>query len=509
MTTRTAPSPRPAPPTSRGPGQRAGDILSRPLTDYFMILTCVMFLTFFGLVMVAAATIARAGAQGSVWSLALKQAALVGLGLVVMWIGLKLRPGFIRRMSLPFLLIAVALLLATLVKGIGGQEVGSQSWLTFGPFRLQASEVAKIAIAVWGASYLAKKQPDEHSAAQRYLRFAFASLLVFVLIIAQKDVGMAVVFITMVVFVLLLAGIGWRWIIGLGGMVVAVVAAYTISGGFRSDRLTVYVQALSGNFSETRSTAFQSYQGYLSLAEGGVTGVGIGQSRAKWFYLPEAQNDFIFAIIGEETGLVGAGVVAVVYTLLLIFGLRCALRQNDRYKALLAGALTLGVVSQAYINMAYVVGLLPVTGLQLPLISSGGSSTVITLGAMGLLANCARHEPEAIAAMQSGGRPALDRVLLLPEPWAAPPVGRARRSRGERTAEPLAGAPRRSGDTTSSPRQKVSSLGPTPRQRRQATKNRSAADTPRRVRETTTSRAHPGGAAAGGSGHRGRGRRSS
>ena len=238
----------------------------------------------------------------------------------------------------------------------------------------------------------------------------------FTLILAERDLGMAMTFLLVVVALLFFAGINMRYIAGLGVFVAAGFTIVFLAGGLRGKRFDTFISAFFGNFADTKSSAFQSYQGFLSLADGSLTGVGLGQSRAKWFYLPEAKNDFIFAIIGEEMGLMGGTLVICLFSWLAYIGFRIAARSAHQFLALTAATLTAGVVAQAFINMGYVVGLLPVTGINLPMISAGGTSAVITLGAMGILANCARHEPDTIAAMANFGKPAFDRVLFLPEP---------------------------------------------------------------------------------------------
>ena len=243
---------------------------------------------------------------------------------------------------------------------------------------------------------------------------------------------MAVSFAIVVAFILLFAGVSWKPI-GFAAIAgAAVMAAQFAAGGFRSNRFLVYFDALFGKFEDTRGVAFQSHQGFLSLADGSVFGVGLGQSRAKWFYLPEARNDFIFAVIGEELGLWGGALVITLFALLGFFGLRTARRAHNQFQALMAAALTAGLVSQAFINIGYVVGILPVTGIQLPLLSAGGTSAIITLSAMGVLASVARHEPEAVSAMQNRGRPTFDRIFGISEPRTPA----QERERAPRVAQP-------------------------------------------------------------------------
>lgn len=394
------------------------DLKERPLSNYYLILIAVGFLTGLGVVMVFSSSMAWSAIEGnSVWAAALRQAAMVVLGIVAMWAAIRVSPARVKAWAPWLMLIAVLLLLAVLVPGIGTgrEEVGSQSWIDIGPIRFQPSEFAKVAIAVWGAAFLGV--PDQQIAAnKRYWVFAGVAMLMTGLIIAEGDVGMAMTFLIMVAVVLFFAGVKLQLIFTMMGVVVVALVALMLGGGFRSQRFHVYFDALVGHFEDTRSSSFQSYQGFLSLADGSATGVGLGQSRAKWFYLPEAKNDFIFAIIGEELGFFGGACVVLAFFALAWFGMRVALKSHNKYMALLAASLTVGVVAQAFINIGYVVGLLPVTGIQLPMLSAGGTSAIITLGSMGLLANCARHEPEAISAMQNYGRPLIDRLLLLPEP---------------------------------------------------------------------------------------------
>ena len=400
-------------------GQRLGDILSRPLTDYIGILAVTGALTVMGMLMVLSSSMAMSVQQNnSVWAIAIRQFMMVAAGLVAMWMMLRIRPQTMHKLGWPMLLVSIVLLILVLIPGIGTglEQMGSQSWLVLGPLTLQPSEVAKFSLAVWGAAFLGDRIRNARDLFSLFGLFAMVVLVVLGLVLLERDLGMMA---SLAVVVVALAWFGGmpRWIVSTASGVVAVaMVIFTATVGFRSSRIAVYLEGLRGNFLDTQGAAYQSYQGYLSLADGGINGVGLGQSRAKWFYLPEAKNDFVFAIVGEELGFFGAAMVLVLFLLLGYFGMRIALRSKDQFIRLLAATMTTGIVAQAFVNMGYVVGLLPVTGLQLPLISAGGTSVIITLASMGLLANCARHEPEAISAMQENGRPAFDRWLFLPEP---------------------------------------------------------------------------------------------
>lgn len=424
------PAPRPEPPRG-APAQQSGAaqwvrrvqaaLGARPQIDYTMTRTIVLVLAGLGVVMVMSSSMASSfAASASVWAMAIRQTAMVALGLVAFWAMLKIPPDRLKKLSLLIMGVAILLLVAVLTPlGTGREEVGSQSWLVFGPISLQPSEFARVAIAIWGASILANKDHRRPSRLDNgFVPFIAVAGLCILLIGLQGDYGMAVSFAFVVAFILIFAGISWRLIAAAGGVAALGMVFIFLSGGYRSNRFHVYFDALFGNFEDTRGIAFQSHQGFLSLADGSLFGVGLGQSRAKWFYLPEARNDFIFAVIGEELGLWGGALVIILFGLLGFFGLRAARRAQNQFQALLAAALTAGVVSQAFINIAYVLGLLPVTGIQLPMLSAGGTSAVITLGAMGALASVARHEPGAVSSMQNYGRPGFDRLLAIGEPKA-------------------------------------------------------------------------------------------
>lgn len=416
----------------RRPGERRGDQqpskaarkglarLATPQLNYLVIMAVTLILTVIGLTMVLSSSMVTSYAGGSgVFSEFIKQGIVVAIGLVGMRFALQLRPSTIRKLAPWLLVISFLLLIAVLIPGIGvgGEEVGSNSWIRVGPVGIQPSEVAKLALAVWGASVLPlSRRPgnDKYTVPV----FMGGTAIILLLVLAQKDLGMMFALVIVVLALFFFSGISTRVI---GGSLVffsVVGLGFTMAHSFRSARFTTWVETFLLDFPEasTKSSSYQSHQGILSLSDGGFLGAGLGQSRAKWFYLPEAKNDFIFAVIGEELGFIGAVIVVILFATLGIFGIRTALAQRDPFMRLLAATLTVGVVVQAFFNMGYVVGFVPMTGVQLPLISAGGSSAIITLVTLGLLANCARHEPEAISSMQHEGRPFIDRLLWLPEP---------------------------------------------------------------------------------------------
>ena len=185
-----------------------------------------------------------------------------------------------------------------------------------------------------------------------------------------------------------------------------------MSAGYRSDRVRSWLDPEN----DPQDTGYQARQAKYALAHGGIFGDGLGQGVAKWNYLPNAHNDFIFAIIGEELGFVGAFGLLALFGLFAYTGMRISRRSADPFLRLLTATTTMWVLGQAFINIGYVIGILPVTGLQLPLISAGGTSTAATLFMVGIMANAARHEPEAVAALRAGRDDKVNRLLRLPLP---------------------------------------------------------------------------------------------
>lgn len=410
-----------------------------PLTSYHVIIVVTCLLTVIGLGMVlSSSNVLAFSGGGTPFDIFLRQALFVLIGWAGFALALRVRIEMLKAAAAPMLIVSIGLLVAVLVPGIGMEVNGSRGWINLGFFSIQPAEIAKFAFIVWASSVVSKRIRTGYwldllfPAVVGYLAVAF-------FIVIAPDLGMATA--TTIAFLCLLwfAGYPTRHfvlVIAFGTVVFGILAVFF---SYRFERVQTFFDTFIGDFSNPQGSAYQSYQGMLSLADGGLFGVGLGQSSAKWFYLPEATNDFIFAIIGEELGWFGAGIVVSLYLALGWAGMRISLRSVDPFRRLLAGTLTATIVLQAFINIGYVVGLLPVTGLQLPLISNGGTSAVVTLTSLGLIANCARHEPEAISAILSS--PARRRLrwysLPAPRPYSsqrplAPSSAPGRSSEGAR-----------------------------------------------------------------------------
>ena len=402
--------------------------LDRPLTSLHLVLASTGLLLGLGLVMVLSASMVESFRErGSAYAVFANQATFVLLGLPAFWLGVRLSPRCYRRLAYPALLVSLALLVAVLLPGVGSSYRGAQRWLDLGPVQMQPAEVAKLALALWGADLLVRKQRLLGQARHLVMPLVPVAALMAALVVLEPDLGTSLCF-AMVLF-------GLLWTVGapariFGALLVVALSAVAALAVAKPYRLARVMHFLDPGADPT-GAGYQPLLGLDSLASGGWFGVGLGQGRAKWVGLPEGHTDYIFAVIGEELGLVGGLVVLMLYATLAYAGLRVARRTADPFARLAASGVTVWIVGQALVNMGYVSGLLPVTGVPLPLISAGGTSLLVTLVALGTLASFARHEPAAAAQLARRGRVA--RLLRLP----------ARRAGGSRRAGPRRGASRR------------------------------------------------------------------
>ena len=404
--------------------------LARPLTSLHLVLAVFGLLTLFGLVMVLSASnvesYTRAGSSYAVFA---QQLAYCVLGLGLFWLAMRLPVRMLRGTSGLFLLVCVVLL-ALVLSPLGAEINGAQKWLRLGPMSLQPSEPAKLALALWGAHVLITKRALLHQWRHLLVPLVPMAVVVFALVMLQPDLGTTITLAIVLLALLWFAGAPRELF---GAIFVAAVAGAVVLAslaGYRSARITSFLSPGA----DPQGAAYQARQAVFSLADGGWWGVGLGQGSAKWDYLPNAHNDFIFAIIGEELGFLGCLVVLLLFGTLAYAGIRIAARNTDPWIKLVAATVTAWLVGQAAINIGYVVGLLPVTGIPLPLISSGGTSIAMTMLTFGLLANFARHEPQAVSALrqQAGAPPegrarGLPQLLALRSPVPYPPAGRSRR----------------------------------------------------------------------------------
>jgi cell division protein FtsW len=385
-------------------------LLDRPLTSYYLVLGCSMLLLALGLTMVlSASSVSQITKTGSPYTLLDKQALWVGIGLPMMWVAATLPPRAFRTLSYPLLLLSVLALVLVLVPGFGATAGGATRWISFGSFQLQPSEPAKLSLVLWGADLLARKEKLRQLTEWRQLLLPLlpgAGLLVL-LVMLGDDLGTTLVLLTIFLSLLWVVGAPGKLFLGIAGLVGLLVAILIVVAPYRMQRLTGFLNQ-SGDL---LGAHYQATQGLYAVASGGWFGAGLGEGRAQWGFLPHADTDFVFAIIGEELGLIGTLLVLGLFGLLAYAGLRIARRVKDPFMRLAAAGATAWVVVQAVVNIGAVVEVLPITGIPLPLVSYGGSALVPTLIALGMMLSFAKREPGARQALAARGPGPVGRAL--------------------------------------------------------------------------------------------------
>ena len=401
------------------PRTRFGAWLGRPMTSFHLIVAVSALLITLGLIMVLSASgVESYGTDGSAWKIFAKQVLWTVIGLIACYAALRTPVRFLRRIAFPGFAFTIVLLVLVLIPGIGTLSNGSRGWFVVAGFSMQPSELAKIAFAIWGAHLLASRRMERATLRELLVPLVPAAVVALVLIVIQPDLGQTVSLGIILLALLWYAGLPLRVFASSLLSVVAAAAVLALSAGYRSDRVRSWLDPDA----DPLNAGYQARQAKFALANGGVFGDGLGQGTAKWNYLPNAHNDFIFAIIGEELGFIGGFGLLALLGLFAYTGMRIAKRSADPFLRLFTATTTMWVIGQSFINIGYVIGLLPVTGIQLPLISAGGTSTATTLFMIGIMANAARHEPEAVAALRAGQEDRMDRLLRLPLPQPYEPT---------------------------------------------------------------------------------------
>jgi len=361
----------------------------RPPTGAFMAtLAVVSALVLVGLVMVlSASSIVAINNGGSPWNMFRRQLLWASFGLLAGLAAYQM-PYRVWRTLSPWLFAAcLGMMALPFVPGIGVTVNGARAWVEVSRVGFQPSEALKVAVIVYLASVLDARRDEIHDPQRAFRRAAIVWGLAACACLAQRDVGAAIVFTCIVVAMMFVAGVPLRPILGLVGMSLAGATAVVAT----SDRLQGRFLAFLHLEESKADQGYQVWQSLLSISNGGILGTGAGEGTSKWGYVPLAHSDFIFAVVAEEFGLIGATVVLGSFVVLLGTGLRASLRAADPQGALLASGITSWWCLQAAINIGGVVGAMPVTGLTLPFISYGGSSLFAVMTASGLLLNVARH----------------------------------------------------------------------------------------------------------------------
>jgi cell division protein FtsW len=387
-------------------------LLDRPLTPYYLIAGITTLLLCLGLVMVlSTASVADLTLGKSPYHDFEVQLIGIVVGVPVMWVAARCHPRLFRAAAYPLLAVSAIGLCLVLIPGVAKPPVnGATRWIAVGPLTFEPSELAKLALAVWGADLLARKEKLGMLADWRHMLLPLmpGTGVLAMLVMAGDDLGTT--FILLVVFLALL------WFIGTPGRVFAgllifmllVLLLLAVTQSYRFKRITGFLNTTGTDASNVN---WQATQGKYALGSGGIFGVGLGASREKWGWLPESTSDFIFAIIGEELGLVGTLCVTALYGGLAFAGLRVARRAPDTFSRLLTGSITVWIVGQAVVNIGAVIGVFPITGVPLPLVSQGLSSVLVTMVGLGMLMSFARREPEAAQALAARGSSPSGRAL--------------------------------------------------------------------------------------------------
>ncbi len=363
-----------------------------------LLILVTLALVAFGLVMVYSATSASATVGGSDPIYYLKrQGIYAALGIILMIVAQRWDYRRLRLLSPVLVLGSLGLLAAVLV--IGPAINGARRWISFGPAVFQPSELAKLALAIWAAGYLARK-PAPRDLRELWRPVGALAALFCVLLMLEPDMGTSIALLVMLTGMLVVAGTPARV---LGAALTIACAAGTAAIWFEPYRRARFFAFLHP-WHDAQGTGFQLVQAMISMGSGGIFGVGLGQSVGKIFYLPEAHTDMMLAVIGEELGLVGVTVVIAAYATFAYAGFNIALRCRDPFGKRLAAGLTVLVSGQAAINIAAVMGVAPLTGIPLPFLSYGGSSLVVLLVGVGILLNIAHHGNRAAVAVPDRSR---------------------------------------------------------------------------------------------------------
>lgn len=361
---------------------------SRNGSTYYLILGTTLALTAIGIMMVLSASSVEAIAAGeSPYTAALKQGLFAGIGIFLMFMLSRINVVWLKRLAWPGIFLAYGLL--GLVLLIGTSVNGNKNWIEVGPyFTLQPSEAAKLALALWMATVLAKKGRLLQRWQHAVIPVVPLALGIIGLVLAGNDLGTGMIIMMIMAAALFFAGVR-LYLFGFAAIAgIAATAAMAMTSSNRMCRITSWWTGQSCG--DGTDANYQSTNGLYGLASGGWFGVGLGQSRQKYSWIPEAHNDFIFAIIGEELGLVGTVVVLILFAILGAAIYRVVVAQEDMFHRVLAGTIMVWLLGQATVNMAVVTGLVPVIGVPLPFISYGGSALLMSLCAIGVVLSLAR-----------------------------------------------------------------------------------------------------------------------
>ncbi|MFL6061090.1 MAG: putative lipid II flippase FtsW [Marmoricola sp.] len=371
--------------------------LDRPLTPYYLLLGATSLLLAIGLVMVlSASSVDGFEHHGNSYYWALKQLMWVIVALPCAWIATRLPLRVLRASAWPMLMVAVVLLALTQTS-LGVSVNGNQNWLGLGPFQIQPSEIAKFAMVLWCADVYARK--DRLLDTWRHIAVPVLPVAAVItgLVLVGGDLGTALVLFAITLGMLWVVGVPARIFVGAVSLVSVAALYLAASSPERLNRITSFTNPFGADY---QNSGWQAGHGILGMASGGFFGKGIGASQQKWGSLPEAHTDFIFAVLGEELGLVGTLLVLGLFLVIAYAGLRIAMQAQNLFVRYSTAGIVIWLTAHMIINIGMVLALLPVIGIPLPLVSYGGSSLVPELVALGLVIGFARSEPNAAGELR-------------------------------------------------------------------------------------------------------------
>ena len=370
--------------------------------NYFLLLGTTLFLVIFGLVMVlSSSTIDSFNDNQGFFGSFLRQGMYAVIGVPLMLVVASVPTAFWKRRAWLIMGAAAVLQLLVVATPLGIEVYGNRNWIRLGPVTAQPSELVKVGLVIWLAFVLARK---------RHLLGSWPHVLIPIgpiaggsigLVLLGSDLGTVIILASIVVGALFFAGVRLRML----AVIVAVGAAGAVLMTVISPNRMVRVLGFLNGATDYEGSGWQSTHGLYALAAGGVFGVGLGNSKAKWSWLPAADNDYIFAIIGEELGLIGAVVLLLLFVVMAVAFIRIIRSTNDPFSRVLVGSVMVWIIGQAFVNIAVVLQLLPVLGVPLPLMSSGGSALITSLVAIGVVLGIARRPPTVDEPAVAGAHP--------------------------------------------------------------------------------------------------------
>ncbi len=370
-----------------------GRAFSAESSNHVMLLGVTLFMVVFGLVMVLSSSSVDSHAQSDnffarFWS----QGMYAVIGVPLMLVVSRVPVHWWRRLAWPAMIGSCLLQVLVIVTPLGVDVNGNRNWLQIGPVQFQPSEGIKIAMIIWMGMFLAMKQDKITQWRYSLVPVLIVTGVALALVLAGGDLGTTLIMALIVLGALFFAGIPMRHLIVTGLIAGAVVAGFILTSANRMARFAAFFQP---HTVDVMSEGWQIQQGNFALASGGIFGVGLGNSHAKWNWLPEADTDFIFAIIGEELGLIGAIVVLALFILLAVMFLRITRANDDPFVRVATAAIMVWLIGQGLVNIAVVLGVLPVLGVPLPLISAGGTALISSLVGIGIVLSFARANDKA------------------------------------------------------------------------------------------------------------------